>query len=86
MDVDYTDDLALLLNTPSPTESLLDSLGQAARGIGLYVNQDKTEFMCLKQDGAICTLYGNPLKYSLEKHRVLLTGSQSFENLISLIK
>ena len=32
---DYTDDLALLTNTPAQAESLLHSLEQAARGIGL---------------------------------------------------
>ena len=31
-------------------------MAQAARGIGLYVNSNKTEFMCFKQDGAISTL------------------------------
>ena len=45
-DADYADDLLLLANTPSQAKSLLHSLEQAARGIGLYVNLDKTEFMC----------------------------------------
>ena len=43
---DYTDDLALLANTPAQAESLLHSLGQAASGIGLYMNSDKTKFKC----------------------------------------
>ena len=34
----------------------------AARSIGLYMNSDKTKFMCFKQDGAISTLNGKPLK------------------------
>ena len=37
-------------------------LEQAARGIGFYMNADKTEFMCFKQDGAISTLSAKPLK------------------------
>ena len=46
IDADYTDDLVLLANR----KSLLHSLEHAARGIGLYVNSDKTEFMCFNQD------------------------------------
>ena len=34
------------VNTPTQTESLPHSLEQAADGIGLHVNVDKTEFMC----------------------------------------
>ena len=55
-------DLVLLTNTPAQTKSLLNSLEQAARGIGLYMNSDKTEFMCFKQDAAISTLNDKPLK------------------------
>ena len=45
MDADNTDDIVLLANTPAKAESLLHSLEQVARGIGLYVNSDKAEFM-----------------------------------------
>ena len=48
-DADYSDDLALLTNTPAQDKSLLRSQEQAARGICLYVNTNKTEFMCFKQ-------------------------------------
>ena len=48
IDADYTDDLAFLENTPSQAESQLDILEQAARGIGLYVNSNKKEFLCFK--------------------------------------
>ena len=41
MDADYTDDIALLANTPTQAKSLLHSLEQAAGGIGLYVNAAK---------------------------------------------
>ena len=44
---DYTNDLAFLANTLSPVESQLHDLEQVARGIGLYVYSDKTEFMCI---------------------------------------
>ena len=56
MDVDYTDDIALLANTPAEAESLLHSLERAAGGIVLHVNADKTDFMCFNQSGDISTL------------------------------
>ena len=62
MDADYTDDLALLANTPAQAKSLLNSLEQAVRGIGLYINSNKTLYMCFKQDGAISRKNGKPLK------------------------
>ena len=42
-DADYSDDIALLANTPAQAETLLHSLERAATGIGLHVNVDKTE-------------------------------------------
>ena len=50
-DADYVDDLALLANTLAQAESLL----QAARRIGLYMNSVKTEFICFNKDSAIST-------------------------------
>ena len=41
-DADYTDDQALLTNTPAQAESLLHSLEQAAGGISLHMNTNKT--------------------------------------------
>ena len=43
---DYPDDLVLLVNKPAQVESFLHSWEQAARGISLYMNSDKTEFIC----------------------------------------
>ena len=37
-DADYTNDLVLLANTSAQAKSLLHSLEQSARGIGLYMN------------------------------------------------
>ena len=48
-DADYADDLALLADIPAQAESLLHSLEEAAKNIGLYVNSDKTEFMSFKK-------------------------------------
>ena len=36
-DADYTDDIALLANTPSQADSLLHSLAQAVDGNGFHV-------------------------------------------------
>ena len=58
-DTDYTNDIALLAN--KHVQTLLLSQEQAARGISLYMNADKTEFLCFKQV-AISTFSGKPLK------------------------
>ena len=62
MDADYTNDIALLANTPAQAESLRHSLEWAASGIGLHVNTHKTEYMCFNQRGNISTLKGGHLK------------------------
>ena len=61
-DADYADDLALLADTLPQAESLLHNLEKEAKIIGLYVNCDKTEFICFKRKGDISTLNGKPLK------------------------
>ena len=48
-DVDNANDIVLLANTLAQAKSLLHSLEQAAGGIGLHVNTDKTECMCFNQ-------------------------------------
>ena len=49
-DADYADDLAVLADYLKDATSLLHSAETTAREIGLYVNADKTEFICLNQD------------------------------------
>ena len=61
-DADYTNDIAILANTPNQAETLLHSLEQAAAGIGLHDNAHKTEYMCFNQTGDISTLEGTSLK------------------------
>ena len=61
-DADYTDDIALLINTAAHTESPLHSLEQVVSGIGVTVNAEKTEHMCFNQRGAISILNSGPLK------------------------
>ena len=58
----YTDDLVLLAYTHSQAESLLHSLEQTARGIGLYMSTDKAEFMYFKEDETTSTLKSKHLK------------------------
>ena len=67
-DTDYADDIALLANTPAQAETMLHSLEQAAGGIGLHANADKTEYVCFNQRGDISTLKGGPLKHSGQIH------------------
>ena len=55
----HADDLALLKNTLAEAESPLQSLKQAEGNIAFYV---KTVFNYLKQEYAISTLSGKPLK------------------------
>ena len=55
-DPDYTDDIAILANTPNQAET------RPAAGIGLYVNSHETEYMCYNQTGDISTLDGTSLK------------------------
>ena len=53
---DYSDDIALLANTPAQAETLLHSQERAAAGIGLQVNAHKTEYMCFNERGDMSTL------------------------------
>ena len=61
-DADYTDDIALVANTPEQAETLLHSLERAAVGIGLHDNAHKTEYKCLNQRGNISRQNGSSLK------------------------
>ena len=61
-DAYYADDIALLVNAPDQSETLLHSLEQAAAVIGLHVNANKMEYMCFNQRGDISTLNGSCLK------------------------
>ena len=61
-DASYTDDIAIVTNTPAQAEILLRSLERAAAGIGLLVNAHKTEYMCYNHTGDITTQDGPPLK------------------------
>ena len=63
IEADFIDDLELLINTPAQAESLLLSLEQPARGIGLSVKAFTREYIHCKQKEAVSTLRGKPLKF-----------------------
>ena len=81
--MDYVSDIALLANSPTQAESLLHSLEQAADGISLHINADKTEYMCFNQRGNISTLKGGPLK-QVDKFTYLGSSISSIENDINM--
>ena len=78
-DADYIDDLILLANTLAQTKSLQHSLKQAIGSIDLYVKANETEFTCFKQEGAISTLCGKPLKL-VDQFTYLGSNISSTEN------
>ena len=78
-DTVYADEIALLGNTPAQVQSLLHNLLRAAGGIGVYVNVDKTEFICFYQRGDIYTLNGRSLKLE-DKFTHLESSVSSTEN------
>ena len=61
-DADYANDIAILVKAPTQAKTLQHSLERATGGIGLYVNAQKTECMCLNQTGDISTLGSSSLK------------------------
>ena len=77
----YTGDTVLLVNTPTQAVSLLDSLEKAAGNIGLHVNADKTEHMCINQKGDISILKGGSLKV-VDKFTYFGNSVSSRENTI----
>ena len=76
-DADYTDNIALLANTPAQAETMLHSLKRAAAGIGFHVNTD----MCFNQRGKISTLKAGPLKL-VDKFTYLGSSVSSTEKVI----
>ena len=57
-----TDDIELLVNTPTQAETLLHNLERPASGIGLHVNAHKTEYICFIQTSDTSTLNSSSLK------------------------
>ena len=55
-DTYYALDLVLLENTPAQAETFLHRLLKTVGCISLYVNVNKTEFMCFKQEEGISTV------------------------------
>ena len=82
-DTYYADDIAFLANSSAQAESLLHSLERTACDIGLYVNANKTEYMCLNQRGDISTLNGSSLKL-VDKFTYLGSSVSSTETDINM--
>ena len=51
-DTDCAEDLAVLADVLKDTEFLLHSIERTTKMIGLYLNADKTEFICFDQDAS----------------------------------
>ena len=84
-DADYADDLWLIANTPAEAESLLHGQKQVVKGIGLYINSNKTEFVCFKQDCAISSFHGKLLK-SVDQFTYLNSNISSTESNLNISK
>ena len=79
---DFTDDLALLANTPALAESLLHGLERAAGGIELHMDTNKTEYVCLNQRGDVSKQNGGSLKL-VDRFTYLGSSVSSNENVIN---
>ena len=75
--------LVFLENTPTQAKSLLYSLEQVAKGIGLYVKSDKKEIMCFNQNGFISPLNGKSVKL-VEQFTYLRSDISSTESNVSI--
>ena len=51
-DADFADDIALISNTISDAQTLLNSLESAANCVGLYLNDSKTEYMSYEKSNS----------------------------------
>ena len=51
-DADYADDLAVLADILKDATTLLHNIEKTAKETGLYLNADKTEFICLNQEAS----------------------------------
>ena len=52
-EADYADDLAVLADTLKDATTLLHNIEKVAKQIRLYLNADKTEFICENQDASV---------------------------------
>ena len=63
-DADYADNIAVLTDYLEDAAKVLHNIEQLAQVIGLYVNSEKIEYMCLNQDASagIKSLNGGKVK------------------------
>ena len=62
-DADYADDIALLSDTADEAQVLLSRVEEAAKIIGLHINETKTEFLLFNHHGQIRASSGEQLKH-----------------------
>ena len=67
-DVDWVDDVALLVNTPTQAEFLQYSLEKAAGGVVFCMNANKNALFWFKQEGASSSISGKFLKINRQVH------------------
>ena len=79
IDTEEKGNLSLFTNTPTQAKFLLHNLKPAAGGIGLYMNANKIEFMCFKQEVAISTLNSKPLNL-VDQFKYLSSNISSIKN------
>ena len=52
-DIDYADDIAVIINSLIDANKLLNKCEDTAKDIGLHIQSDKTEYMCLNNENQI---------------------------------
>ena len=76
-DAVYADDLMLLAKTLDQTEFLFHGQDTGG-GFGIYLNENKTEYICLKQERIISPLRGKPQKI-IDQFKYLISNITSIE-------
>ena len=64
-DIDYDDDIDVIINRLIDTIKLLNKFEDTANDIGLHIKSDKTEYMCLNHENKINmkSLTGHDIKH-----------------------
>ena len=84
-DTGYADDIALLANTPTQTESQLYCPERAAGGISPHVNTDKTEYTYFNQSGNMFTYLGSNVSSTENDINMWLTKAWTAIDKLSVI-
>ena len=52
-DIDYADDIDVIITSLIDANKLLNTFEDTAKDIGLHIQSDKTEYMCLNHENQI---------------------------------